>query len=83
MDVDKGSGPLHAGSADPTGPGIELAGADSALELTLATRMHCRRPMQVVEDSGLSPSRLPADTVTYRCCCGFTMDVPGPLAATA
>jgi hypothetical protein len=75
---------------------VEAVGspADYALLATLATRMHCRRPMQVVEPAGPSlsqpltvgaaaPVEVPrwnqaaeADVVTYRCACGFTIDLP-------
>lgn len=42
--------------------------ADSALMATLASRLHCRTPMKRLDwQEGIA---------TYRCMCGFTMDVP-------
>ncbi|MCG2620838.1 hypothetical protein LVY72_02795 [Arthrobacter sp. I2-34] len=77
------------------------AEADDALLTTLATRMHCRRPMQVVEDAEVPPLSQPLTigilapdeaprkgqapgqgTVTYRCACGFTIDVPAMTGQT-
>lgn len=52
--------------------------ADLGLLVTLAERVHCRRPMQQVKP--VNPAEAGASTwgpaATYRCICGFTIDVP-------
>ena len=76
------------------------AETDDALLTTLATRMHCRRPMQVVDAEApslsqpltigaLAPVEAPRKsealgqgTATYRCACGFTIDVPATTGQT-
>jgi hypothetical protein len=85
---------LQSADLDPYRNEAAGSPADSALLATLTTRMHCRRPMQVVEPAGPSLSQpltvgIPAPVevprksqapdsgiVTYRCACGFTIDVP-------
>jgi hypothetical protein len=65
---------------------------DAELLVTLSSRMHCRAPMQLVDPDAMPlhqpvhvdgtqvvPVRTgsPSATVdTYRCACGFTIDVP-------
>jgi hypothetical protein len=73
------------------GPAYEaLSALDTGLMATFSTRLHCRRPMQIVDPNEVSPREplqvggladfaetLPAPAgqpVTYRCQCGFTMD---------
>lgn len=63
---------------------------DAGLQRTLSSRLHCRRPMELVDPDAVSPLQPlqvgghstgtgagPATAerpVTYRCQCGFTMD---------
>lgn len=64
---------------------------DMGLLVTLNSRMHCRAPMQRmdpdatpldqpvhVDGTNIVPvnGSLPASVETYRCACGFTIDVP-------
>lgn len=63
---------------------------DSGLAVTLSTRMHCRKPMKLVDStearigsymtigavSTLDSTGLVPEPATYRCDCGFTMDAP-------
>ena len=65
---------------------------DMGLLVTLSSRMHCRVPMQRVDPDALSlyqpvhvdgaeavpvgAGSSPASVETYRCTCGFTIDVP-------
>jgi hypothetical protein len=64
-----------------------LSALDTGLMATFSTRLHCRRPMEIVDPNELSPrqplhvgglseARLaPTEApITYRCQCGFTMD---------
>lgn len=66
---------------------------DLGLLVTLNSRMHCRMPMErvdqadlpvrqpvYVDGTGVVPigtSAAPRNVATYRCACGFTMDDPG------
>jgi hypothetical protein len=82
--------PAHelAGSGLATG-----AAADGSLLAPTGTPQHCRRPMKRLDQEfslemaiRVDGQRLirsvkavgAADAVTYRCMCGFTMDVPAP-----
>lgn len=63
---------------------------DSGLLRTLSSRLHCRRPMELVDPDEVSPlqplhvggysistgggRQAAQQPVTYRCQCGFTMD---------
>ncbi|WP_461173681.1 hypothetical protein M1D93_02800 [Arthrobacter sp. Z1-9] len=65
---------------------------DVGLLVTLNSRMHCRAPMQLVDPAALplyqpvhvdganvipvGAGTSPATVETYRCACGFTIDVP-------
>ncbi|WP_461188866.1 hypothetical protein [Arthrobacter sp. Z4-13] len=65
---------------------------DAGLLVTLSSRMHCRAPMQLVDPDAMplhQPVQVddaqvipvgagspPANVETYRCACGFTIDVP-------
>ncbi|MGF9650311.1 hypothetical protein AAIH32_20325 [Pseudarthrobacter oxydans] len=65
---------------------------DMGLLVTLNSRMHCRAPMQRVDPDApslyqpvlvdgaktipLGAGSPPASVETYRCACGFTIDVP-------
>jgi hypothetical protein len=69
---------------------------DAGLLVTLSSRMHCRAPMQLVDPYELpvykpvhvdgtavvsaGVSSPPATVDTYRCACGFTIDVPAASA---
>jgi hypothetical protein len=68
------------------------AATDAGLLVTLSSRLHCRTPMKLVDLEELSVRQpvqvdgrgvirfekrpAPEGMVTYRCTCGFTMDVP-------
>jgi hypothetical protein len=69
------------------------AGNSGSLPATTGTPQHCRRPMKRLDQEfslemaiQVDGERLirsvkavgAADAVTYRCMCGFTMDVPAP-----
>lgn len=70
----------------------DVAVVDAGLLTTLNSRLHCRRPMELVDPAEVSPRqplhvgglsvahgddlRTPERPVTYRCQCGFTMDGP-------
>src|SRR5688500_12560672 len=71
-----------AGLGDET-----LSALDTGLMTTFSSRVHCRRPMELVDPNEVSPRQplhvdglslaqpAPAEQpVTYRCQCGFTMD---------
>lgn len=65
---------------------------DAGLLVTLSSRMHCHAPMQLVDPDAMplyQPVHVdgaqvipvgagprPASVNTYRCACGFTIDVP-------
>lgn len=65
---------------------------DAGLLVTMNSRMHCRAPMQLVDPDTTplyrpvhvdiapvlpaAPGSSPASVDTYRCACGFTLDVP-------
>ncbi|NKX51843.1 hypothetical protein HER39_14965 [Arthrobacter deserti] len=50
-------GVLQSAAVEPDGGWAADAAADSALLATLTTRMHCRRPMQVIDPAGPSLSQ--------------------------
>ena len=65
----------------------KLSALDTGLMATFSSRVHCRRPMELVDPHEVSPRQplqvdglalaqpAPAEQpVTYRCQCGFTMD---------
>lgn len=96
---------ILASEANLAGGGADLAGqadltdladvgvVDVGLLMTLNSRLHCRRPMELVDPAEVSPRqplqvggfpvaqgdvlRASERPVTYRCQCGFTMDEPG------
>jgi hypothetical protein len=89
---------LLPAEANLVGDGADLAGladvavVDAGLLMTLNSRLHCRRPMELVDPAEVSPRqplqvgglsvahgdglRTTEGPATYRCQCGFTMDEP-------
>jgi hypothetical protein len=82
---------LAGDSADVAGL-ADVAVVDAGLLTTLNSRLHCRRPMELVDPAEVTPRqplqvgglsvtrgddlRTSERPVTYRCQCGFTMDEP-------
>lgn len=79
----------ETGAEAPLGSTLPV---DMGLLVTLDSRMHCRAPMQrvdpdvaslyqpvLVDGANVVPigaGSSPASVETYRCACGFTIDVP-------
>jgi hypothetical protein len=79
----------EAGAEAPLGSTLPV---DMGLLVTLNSKMHCRAPMQRVDPDAPSlyqpvlvdgakaipvgAGSPPASVETYRCACGFTIDVP-------
>ncbi|MFE4545290.1 hypothetical protein [Arthrobacter sp. NPDC056727] len=77
----------------PTDTSPETGAADASLLATTGAPRHCRRPMKRLDQEfslemaiRVDGQRLirsvkavgAADAVTFRCMCGFTIDVPAP-----
>jgi hypothetical protein len=86
-----GADPADAGLVSIAGTALDAGTIlDAGLLRTLSSRLHCRRPMELVDPDEVSPlqplqvggqsistgrGRQAAERpVTYRCQCGFTMD---------
>ena len=86
--------PAARPSGELTGAGLDAGtAADGSLLAATGTPRHCRRPMKRLDQEfslemaiRVDGQRLirsvkavgAADAVTFRCMCGFTIDVPAP-----
>jgi hypothetical protein len=87
---DQSAAPIEP-EAGAEAPVSFLRPVDAELLVTMTSRMHCRAPMQLVDPDAtplyqpvhvdIAPALpagpgSPASVDTYRCACGFTLDVP-------